>query len=178
MKFLKLWIRDRLKKRNSSLNANGLKSSALESLVADCIFQRQQHQSLFCLLLSNWNLLIRYQGLGMIFPPFLTWVGPAIALTNRTWQKYAVSVLGLVLSRSSNFHFMPFRTLALGEASYMKNHKWCLKYLLLVRSQAMSLCFTNSLKTLLQPPCLRLAIEATKLQGTISWFFMPISTWN
>lgn len=56
--------------------------------------------------------------------------------------------------------------------------KSSIKYLLLVRSQAMSLCFTNSLKTLLQPPCFRLAIEAIKLQGTISWFFMPISTWN
>lgn len=110
-----------------------------------------------------------------VSPLSLIWVGPMNALIEHG-KCMQFSGLERVLCWSGNFHFPPFEMPALGEASYMKNHKWCHKYLLLVRSQAMSLCFTNSLKTLLQPPCLRLAIEATKLQGTISWFFMPIST--
>lgn len=44
------------------------------------------------------------------------------------------------------------------------------------RSQAMSLCFTSSLKTLLQPPCFKAGYRSNQTAGTISWFFMPIST--
>lgn len=52
----------------------------------------------------------------------------------------------------------------------------------LVHPQAVSWCVTNSLKTLLQPHCLRLTRKAIKLPETVSWVFIPISasveTWR
>lgn len=137
------------------------------------VFPTDGSVNIYILLALMWlELLILCQAVQTIFPPSWMWVGPLFALTNRP-QKYTVEVLLWQLPLP-----VSWKACSGGSQSQWKNHKWCLKYLLLVRSQAMSLCFTNSLKTLLQPPCLRLAIEATKLQGTISWFFMPISTWN
>lgn len=136
------------------------------------VFSKDGSVNIYILLAG---VLILCQEVQTIFPPSWMWVGPLTALTNRP-QECTVQVLSVSGLATSTCCLL--EGLLWWKPVTMKNHKWYLKYLLLVRSQAMSLCFTNSLKTLLQPPCLRLAIEATKLQGTISWFFMPISTWN
>lgn len=139
--------------------------------MAECIFQRWQHQYLYPACSYVTGIANPLSGGTDYFSTLVDVGGPSDCCNPQITEVYCGSSVSFWFG-----NFCLLEGLLWWKPVTMKNHKWCLKYLLLVRSQAMSLCFTNSLKTLLQPPCLRLAIEAIKLQGTISWFFMPIST--